>query len=74
MITLTKEQLINYIELLAREVYSDYVNRVIVGEDDYCEIWCEDGTVDSNMNQYLAKDGYILTVFAELEELWLESK
>lgn len=74
MITLTKEQLINYIELLARELYSDYVNRVDVDEDDYCTVVCEDGTIDSCVNQYAAKTGYILTVFAELEQKWLASK
>lgn len=74
MITLTKEQLINYIELLARDVYSDYINRIDVDEDDYCEIWCEDGTIDSNINHYVIKSGYILTVFSELEQEWLASK
>jgi|SanBayMetagenome_1026888.scaffolds.fasta_scaffold27086_2 hypothetical protein len=74
MITLTKEQLTNYIELLAREVYSDYVNRIDVDEDDYCEVWCKDETVDSNCNEYIATSGYLINVFTELELEWLASK
>lgn len=67
MITLTKEQLINYIELLARSVNRNTILDVVidVDEDDYCYVKLDD---------IIEIEGYLLTVFTDLEQEWLASK